>query len=127
MACFLVPATGAIVTKVVTKAVHAKEQASDAAMAQHGVPFSRKLTWLFNLLAGGSVLLAFEHVWHGEVTPWAPYLTAAGNPVDTAEMLHEMATAGVAMAALVALVWLGLLCVCHAVEKKAQQEQPDAE
>ena len=115
MACFVVPAAGALVVKTVAKAAHAKE-----GQAQEGrVSFSKKLGWLTNLLAGGSALLAFEHVWHGEVTPWFPFLTAAANPVDKAEMLHEMATAGVAMAAIVTLVWVGMLCVCSAMEKKA--------
>jgi len=35
------------------------------------------LGWLTNMLWGGSLLLAFEHVWHGEETPWFPFLTAA--------------------------------------------------
>ena len=62
------------------------------------VPFSKKLRWLSNLLWGGSFLLAFEHVWHGEVVPMFPFLTAASNPADAASMLHEMSTVGVAMA-----------------------------
>ncbi|MDD4074585.1 MAG: hypothetical protein PHC80_00675 [Eubacteriales bacterium] len=125
MACFIVPAAEAIITKTVTKAVSKKEQVSVSQSLK--IPFSQKLGWLTKLLAGGSVLLAFEHVWHGEVTPWFPFLTAAANPADTAEMLHEMATAGVAMAALVTLVWAGMLAVCAAVEKKAQRARANAE
>ncbi len=125
MACFIVPAAEAIITKTVTKAVRAKEQ--DGAGQEARTPFSKKLGWLTKLLAGGSVLLAFEHVWHGEVTPWFPFLTAAANPADTAAMLHEMATAGVAMAALITLVWVGMLAVCAAVEKKARRARANAE
>ena len=88
------------------------------------IPFSRKLKWLSNLLWGGSALLAFEHVWHGEVVPWFPFLTAAANPEDAAEMLHEMATVGVSMAILVTLVWLVMLGVSAVIEKRALKAEP---
>ena len=87
------------------------------------IPFSGKLKWLNSLLWGGSALLAFEHVWHGEVVPWFPFLTAASDPADTAEMLHEMATVGVSMAALVTLVWLGMLGISAIIEKRARKTQ----
>jgi hypothetical protein len=76
------------------------------------------MNWLNNMLWGGSALLAFEHVWHGEVTPWFPFLTNAANPADAAEMLHEMATSGVAMALLVTAVWVGMVLIATAIEKK---------
>jgi len=44
---------------------------------------------------------------------------AAGNPADTAVMLHEMSTVGVTMAVLVTAVWVGLVLVSSAMEKKA--------
>ena len=62
--------------------------------------------------------MAFEHVWHGEVTPWFPFLTAAQNAEDAAEMLHEMMTSGVAMAILVTLAWVVMVLVAQAVSKK---------
>ena len=116
MACFLSPTAEAIVTTVVRKVIEKKEkQPEETEILLDGIPekasripFSRKLKWLSNLLWGGSALLAFEHVWHGEVVPWFPFLTAAANPEDAAEMLHEMATVGVSMAILVTLVWLYL-------------------
>ncbi len=43
------------------------------------IALSRKLMWLANLLWGGALLLAYEHVWHGEVVPWFPFLTAASD------------------------------------------------
>ena len=70
------------------------------------------------MLWGGSALLAFEHIWHGEVTPWFPFLTAAGNPGDAMAMLHEMATTGVAMAVLVTAVWAGMVAVSNVIEKR---------
>ena len=126
MACFVVPATEAIITTVIQKVMEKKEKETgkkDVRQDENGskIPFSRKLKWLNSLLWGGSALLAFEHVWHGEVVPWFPFLTAASDPADTAEMLHEMATVGVSMAALVTLVWLGMLGVSAIIEKRAQK------
>ena len=136
MACFLVPAAEAVITTIAAKAIKSKEKDSETVKVQldgsnpeaaEKIPFSRKLKWLNNLLWGGSALLAFEHVWHGEVVPWFPFLTAAGDPVDAAEMLQEMSTAGVAMAALVTVVWLGLVAASSAIEKKALKAQPAEE
>ncbi len=124
MACFIVTAVEAGVTAVATKVVEKKEHASVAEnheVEAVKVPFSRKLGWLRNMLAGGSALLAFEHVWHGEVVPWFPFLTAAANAEDAAEMLHEMSTVGVGMAALVTAVWGGMLAVSAVIEKRAQK------
>lgn len=75
---------------------------------EYKISVSRKLSWLRNLLWGGVLLLAFEHLWHGELTPYFPFLTGASNAEDAATMLHEMATVGVAMS-----LWLlpfGELC-----------------
>ncbi|MDD6033041.1 MAG: hypothetical protein PUC47_06080 [Oscillospiraceae bacterium] len=117
MACFLVPVAEAIVTTAASHVLKNKEEQQKTASLS--IPFSRKLKWLSNLLWGGSALLAFEHVWHGEVTPWFPFLTAAGNPEDAAVMLQELGTAGVGMALLVTAVWLGMVAVSAAAEKKA--------
>ena len=73
------------------------------------------------MLWGGSALLAFEHIWHGEVVPFFPFLTAANDPETAQVMLHEIATSGVAMAALVTAVWAGILCIGAAVRKKADK------
>lgn len=131
MACFVVPAAEAIVTTVASKVVKSKEgketevkiaEEDGRVVAAEKIPFSRKLKWLTNLLWGGSVLLAFEHVWHGEIVPWFPFLTAAGNPEDAAEMLQEMSTAGVAMAVLVTAVWGLMLAGAHIIENRAIAE-----
>ena len=132
MACFTVPAVEAIVVTVVKKVIEKKEkQPEEVSVVLDGtpetaykIPFSRKLKWLTNLLWGGSALLAFEHVWHGEVVPWFPFLTAAADPADAAEMLHEMATVGVSMAVLVTLVWLAMLGVSAVIEKRALKAEP---
>lgn len=119
MACFVVPVAEAVVTSIATKVIEKKEEASNKSSC--GIPFSRKIKWLSNMLWGGSALLAFEHVWHGEVVPWFPFLTAASNPEDASEMLHEMSTVGVTMAILVTVVWLGMLGVSHIIETRAQK------
>ena len=135
MACFLVPTAEAIVTTVAAKVLEKKESenklkltapttGAKALETEEKTAFSRKLMWLSYMLWGGAVLLMFEHVWHGEVVPWFPFLTAAANPEDAAEMLHEMATVGVSMAALVTLVWLAMLGVSAAIEKRALREEP---
>ena len=63
------------------------------------------------MLWGGAILLCLEHVWHGEVVFFPPFLTAMYSPADTAEMLHEMATVGVGMAVLVTAAWVVLILV----------------
>lgn len=109
MACFLVPTAEAIVVTAVT----AKTPADEAKSIEQaeGISWSRKLGWLKNMLWGGALLLLLEHIWHGEVVPWPPFLTAMANPADTAEMLHEMATVGVGMAVLVTAVWAVMVAV----------------
>lgn len=135
MACFLVPAAEAVITTIAAKAMKSKEKAPENVEVQFDgenleaaekIPFFKKLNWLNNLLWGGSALLAFEHVWHGEVVPWFPFLTAAGDPADAAEMLHEMSTAGVTMAGLVTVVWLGMVAVSSVIEKRALKSLPPA-
>ena len=103
---------------------------SEAAGHEVKIPFAKKIKWLNNMLWGGSALLAFEHVWHGEVAPWFPFLTAASNPEDAAEMLHEMSTVGVTMALLVTTVWFGMVVVSSAMEKRmnnmAEEEKEES-
>lgn len=134
MACFLVSAAEALVATVATKVVEKKEKkqlklqeegkvsAAQTSEQPVKVPFSKKLKWLRDMLWGGSALLAFEHIWHGEVVPWFPFLTAASDPTEAAEMLHEMATVGVTMAVVVTLAWLGMLGVAAALERRMNKE-----
>ena len=112
MACFLVPTTEAIVTTVIKKV--ADKKGSDNI-------FIKKMGWLNNMLWGGSALLAFEHVWHGEVVPWFPFLTKAADASSRSEMFHEMATVGVSMALLVTAVWAGMVIVSSRLEKRSEK------
>lgn len=123
MACFLVPATEAVVTTIVQKVVKTKEENAETKTQESKIQWSRKLGWLNKMLWGGSALLALEHLWHGEVTPFFPFLTAMENAGDTIAMLHEMATIGTSMAALVTVVWGILTAVVSQTYKKSSQTQ----
>ena len=134
MACFLVPTAEAIVTTAITKAAekNEKDYTDVSAEASVEVPekqgkmsFVRKLRWLSNMLWGGAVLLCFEHLWHGEVVPFPPFLTAASDPADTAVMLHEMSTVGVCMALLITAVWVGMVIVSTVIENR-EDKKPTA-
>lgn len=115
MACFIVPTTEAIVTTIVKKNVDKKAKGAKTEIRN---PFLKRMNWLNNMLWGGSALLAFEHVWHGEVTPWFPFLTKA-TPLEAGEMLHEMATSGVMMAVTVTAVWAAVVLAVNALTKKS--------
>ena len=125
MACFLVAAAEAVgVTVAVQVLKHKDKKRKLASSGDNGsekeekLPFYKKLQWLANLLWGGVILLAFEHLWHGEVVPWFPFLTAASDPTSLAEMFSEMATVGVAMCALVTFVWAVVVIVYSSMEKR---------
>lgn len=133
MACFLAPLTEAVVisaVKAVSRRIaigklhvqHDEEILScdDKVLKGHSLcdEFGKKLNLLTTMLYGGSLLLAIEHVWHGEVVPWFPFLTAMKNPDDTKAMLHEIATTGVSMAILVTVVWAVMVMVLHMIEKR---------
>ncbi len=124
MACFLVSAAEAVVVKAVEKKVEKKEEAAEAtAEREVRIPWSRKLKWLSHMLWGGVILLAFEHVWHGEVVAWPPFLTAMSDPGATAEMLHEMATVGVCMALLITAVWFGVCKVADVLARRTAEQK----
>lgn len=120
MACFIVPAAEAVVTTVAEKIVRSKETSGSESSVR--LPFSTKLGWLNKMLWGGSALLAFEHLWHGEVVPFFPFLTAVQNG-ETAEMLAEMGSAGVGMAVLVTAAWGGLVAVSSVIEKRGSNSE----
>lgn len=131
MACFLVSVAEAAVVTVVEKVQEKKESkmmgndtSESAASAEQTakIPLSRKLKWLRYMLLGGSVLLLFEHIWHGEIVPWFPFLTAMDNSADMMEMFKEMATVGVAMAGLITFVWIVMCKVADAIVRRPSEE-----
>lgn len=109
MACFLVPTTEAIVTSVASKKLNAHVDESEA--SDLTIHFIKNMKTLNSMLLGGSALLMFEHLWHGEITPFFPFLTAASSPQQFAAMLKEMATVGVTMALFVTFVWVVMTLV----------------
>lgn len=126
MGCFLVPAAEAAITTIATKVVKSneKEEAIQVSLPDGNVidstkiKLSTKLGWLNKMLWGGSALLAFEHVWHGEVSASFPFLTAV-EAGETAEMLAEMSTTGVMMTVLVTAIWGGMVAFTSVMQKKS--------
>lgn len=108
MACFLVPAAEAVVVSAVHK--FGKKNPEEAHEPSRLDPFKEKAGWLEKMLWGGSSLLAFEHFWHGELIASFPFLSAAADPASLTQMLTEMSTVGVGMAAAVTGIW-GLMVV----------------
>ena len=129
MACFLVSGGEAIVVSAVRAAVKKNEiekgiideagnQLTDA--SKEGICWTRKLGWLMNMLWGGVILLCIEHMWHGEVVPFPPFLTAMEDPTEIPVMLSEMGTVGVGMAVLVTVVWFIITVVADMAVKREQ-------
>jgi len=123
MACFIVPVTETVVTTIAQGVLHSCESKAEKDGKELSVKFSEKLGLLNKMLWGGSALLVFEHIWHGEVVPFYPFLTAAESSEETSAMLHEMGTSGVAMALLVTAVWACVLCIGSAIKKKVKAEE----
>lgn len=115
MACFVVPAAEAVITTII------KKKADNEGKSEN--PLVKRMNWLNNMLWGGSALLAFEHIWKGEVTPWFPFLTNAATPADAARMLFEMSTSGALMAVLVTAVWAGMTFASDAAEKRIKSAE----
>jgi len=98
MACFITPMIIAIMTTMIQKKLGKKAE-------------KIKLSILNALLWGGVALLAVEHVWHGELVPWPPFLTAMTNPADIPIMLHEMMFTGGLMTTSVFAAWSLILAI----------------
>ena len=112
MACFSAPLAAAIATGIVRRGMAAKN------VEQPGtISWATKLGWLEKLSFGGCALLAFEHIWHGEIIFQFPFLTGVRDG-NTAEVLREIATVGGAMTALILAVWIGMLIVSSAIVKR---------
>ena len=114
MACFSAPLAQAVVVSIAKRGGKASRN-----------PFVAHLDWLQKMLFGGSFLLAIEHVFHGEIIPQFPFLTAVKDG-NTAEMWHEIATVGVAMAVLITLVWVAMVGVSVALERRASAAETRA-
>ena len=114
MACFTVSAVGAIAVGVARHIVkhHEKKNLNENKEYKFGsdIKWSKKLAYLEATLGAGSFMLAGEHILHGEVVPFPPFLTAMENAEDAAEMWQEIGTVGVAMLLILVVAWgIGVL------------------
>ena len=134
MACFLVSATVGIgvsvarhIVKHHEKKIELKGKTQLPEKFGSDIKWSQKLSYLELTLFSGSFLLAIEHILHGEVVPFPPFLTAASNPADLAEMLTEMGTVGVAMLAILLVAWgVGVLIADYFKFKKRKKGLKEA-
>lgn len=94
MACFLVPMVLGIFTTIL----------------RNRFPESYRINVLNLLLWGGVAALAFEHVFHGEIVPYPPFLTAG-----LSEVLPEMLIVGVPMALAATGMWASMLLITKRV------------
>ncbi|MBQ9369717.1 MAG: hypothetical protein IJU10_01430 [Clostridia bacterium] len=139
MACFLVSTAAAIgatvAQKVVAKKENKKTEIAETEIKEYKfgceTKWSTRLKYLATTLWTGSFLLAGEHVIHGEVVPFPPFLTAASDPASASEMLHEMGTVGVGMFALLVVAWgVGTFLwdlIKYRKHKKAQLKEANEE
>ena len=139
MACFVVSAVAAIGVGAAKYVVKHHEKKNELTVNEpkeykfgSEVKWSKKLAYLELMLWSGSFVLAGEHVLHGEVSPYPPFLTAAGEgPEAVSEMLTEMGTVGVVMLAALVATWaIGVLIVDflkYRKHKMAKKEVPAVE
>lgn len=83
-----------------------------------------RLSLLSKMLLGGSFILALEHVWHGEVVPYPPFLTAMSNPADIPVMLGEMAVVGTSMVLATVATWAIVLHVGAKLKTTVEPAKP---
>ena len=105
MACFLAPMATGIVTTVFRKKI----------------PAALKIGWLNIMLWGGVAMLAIEHIAHGEVVLYPPFLTAMQNPADIPVMLQELATVGGTMTIAIVVVWIILVAITSRMPRVSKQ------
>ena len=89
MACFLVAATVGVFTTAF----------------RNRIPEKYHINWLNIMIWTGTIALLVEHMWHGEIVPWFPFLTAMSDPADTATMLVEMCQIGIPMLLAILAMW----------------------
>lgn len=132
MACFVVSAVAAIGVGVAKHIVKHNEKKNELQTVEpkeykfgSEVKWSTKLSYLELVLWSGSFILAGEHLLHGEVSPYPPFLTAAGEgPEAVKEMLTEMGTVGVTMLVALLVAWgIGVLLVDYFKYKKHKEKK----
>ena len=105
MACFTIPLAEAVVVSA-AKAITLRKGGNKSEEKIKKINEMREnVGVLEKMLYGGSGLLAVEHLFHGEIMLYPPFLTAMKTPENIPEMLHEMSTVGVGMALVVTAAW----------------------
>ena len=105
MACFLIPAGLGIITTLLRKRF----------------PQKYHISWLNALLWGGTVMLAVEHIAHGEIVPYPPFLTAG-----LSQVLPEMLRIGVPMALISVLTWSAMVTIDLKIGEKIRRSTTKA-
>ena len=105
MACFIAPMSLAIVTTVFRKKI----------------PENLKIGWLNVMIWGGVIMLAVEHIAHGEVVLFPPFLTAMQTPSEIPVMLQEMATVGGTMTIAIVCIWLAMVFISQKMNVKMKR------
>ncbi len=95
MACFAAPTTVAIFTTLFRKKF----------------PEQWHIGWLNAMIWGGAAALTVEHVAHGEIVPWPPFLTAMSSPAETVVMLQEIASVGIPMTIALVVAWFVMVII----------------
>lgn len=107
MACFTVSTIGALGVCALRHVVKRKEKTKKHEVKKFGsdVLWSKKLSYLEIMLFSGSLLLLIEHIIHGEIVFYPPFITAMQNKEDTIKMLYEIGTVGVLMFLIILVAW----------------------
>jgi len=100
MACFLIPSGLGIITTLLRKKF----------------PQKYHINWLNFMLWGGAVMLAVEHIAHGEIVPYPPFLTAG-----LSQVLPEMLKVGVPMAVVSVLIWSTMVTIDLKIGEKIRR------
>jgi len=85
-----------------------------------GLASKLKLNILNAMLWGGVILLVIEHIWHGELVPWPPFLTAMKSPTEIPIMLQEISTIGTAMTLAVVGTWASIIGISRLFTSRIQ-------
>jgi len=105
MACFIAPMSLAVVTTVFRKKV----------------PEALHVEWLNIMIWGGAIMLAVEHIAHGEIILYPPFLTAMQTPAEIPVMLQEMAVVGGSMMIAIVCVWIFMVYVSQRLSVRQEK------
>ena len=102
MTCFIAPMTLGIVTTIFRKKI----------------PENLKIGWLNIMIWGGVIMLAVEHIAHGEIVLFPPFLTAMQTPAEIPVMLQEMAIVGGTMTIAIVCIWMAMVYISQKISQK---------